>query len=79
MVPKDSFLKTFQSIFDETLPDQILISTQFKMLDEWSSLMVLSLMVLFEEEYERKLTPADIEKAKTVEDLYMLIDKKQVS
>ena len=73
MVSKDSFLKAFHSIFDETPEDQILISTKYKQLDEWSSLVVLSLIVLFEEEYKSTLTVADIEKAKTVEDLYNLI------
>jgi acyl carrier protein len=73
MVSKDSFLKAFHSIFDETPEDQILISTKYKQLDEWSSLIVLSLIVLFDNEYKTKLTAADIEKAKTVEDLYKLI------
>jgi acyl carrier protein len=73
MVSKNSFLKAFHSIFDETPEDEILISTKYKQLDEWSSLIVMSLIVLFDDEYKTKLTAADIDKAKTVEDLYNLI------
>lgn len=77
MISKNNFLDTFHSLFDETPTDQISISTKYKTLEEWSSLTLLSLMVLFEEEYQVKLTPQDIEHTTTVEDLYNLIEKKQ--
>ena len=69
------FLAKFQSIFDETAPEQIQLSTNFKDLEEWSSLLILSLIVLCEEEYNVKLSPTDIDKAKKVEDLYRLVNK----
>lgn len=69
------FLANFQSIFDETAPEQIQLSTNFKDLEEWSSLMILSLIVMCEEEYNVKLSPTDIEKAQRVEDLYRLVNQ----
>lgn len=75
MEQKLAFLEKFQSIFDETAPELIQLTTEFKQLEEWSSLMILSLIVLFEEEYNIKLSPGDIDKARQVEDLYIFINK----
>ena len=77
MVNKKNFLEKFQSIFDETNPNEILLDTKFKELEEWGSLMILSLIVLRDDEYNYKITPTEIEKAIIVEDLYNLLNKNQ--
>lgn len=74
MVNNKTFLEKFQSIFDETNPNEIVLDTKFKELEEWGSLMILSLIVLLEDEYNYKITPTEIEKAIFVEDLYNLLN-----
>ena len=72
MIEKSTFLNNFKELFDETSPDQITFQSHFRDLDEWSSLIVLSLIVQFEDNYNVKLSPEKIESAVTVEDLYQL-------
>jgi acyl carrier protein len=74
MVNKKNFLESFQSIFDDTNPNEIVLDTKFKELEEWGSLMILSLIVLIDDEYNYKITPTEIEKAIIVEDLYNLLN-----
>ncbi len=69
MIEKDIFLEKFRSLFDSTDPAEIMLSTHFKDLEEWSSLTILSLIVMCEEEFNAKILPESIEKAETVEDL----------
>jgi acyl carrier protein len=71
---KKKFLERFQSIFDETNPNEIVLDTKFKELEEWGSLMILSLIVLIDDEYNYKITPTEIEIAIIVEDLYNLLN-----
>ena len=74
MGSKKYFLERFQTIFDETSPNEIGFDTKFKELEEWGSLMILSLIVLIDDEYNYKITPTEIEKAIIVEDLYNLLN-----
>lgn len=64
------FIKVFSNQFEETDPSMINETTDFKNLDEWSSLVALSLIALADETYGVSLTGDDIQKAKTVKDLY---------
>lgn len=44
--------------------------TVFRDLDEWSSLSVMLLIAMFDEEFEKEITDKGIKACKTVEDLY---------
>lgn len=78
MQSSDLFLTAFRSIFEDTPPERINLTSRFEDIDEWSSLTLLSLIVLFEEEFQTKVSPQQIAKAKTVEDLYKLVGKTPV-
>jgi acyl carrier protein len=73
MKNEEIFLANFRELFDETAAEEIQLNTVFKDLDEWSSLIVLSLIVHFEDNYKVKLAPSDITDSETIEDLYRLI------
>jgi acyl carrier protein len=47
-------------------------NTLFKELEEWSSLSILELIVLFDEEFEKQIGDGDIAKCQTIADLYNL-------
>lgn len=73
---ENDFLKKFSFQFDDTAPELITLESKYKELGEWSSLLVLSLMVMADEEYGVKLTPDDFMNNDTVGDLYNVIKSK---
>ena len=66
----DKFIENFTELFDETDPDTIQATTQFKELEEWSSLVALSVIAMVDEEYNVEFRGDDIRNSNTVEDLY---------
>lgn len=46
--------------------------TNFRDLDEWSSLSVMLLIAFYDEEFEKELTQDQIKASSTIQDLYNL-------
>lgn len=74
---RKDFLENFASQFDETDVSLIQFETIFKDIDEWSSLLALSIIAMADEEYNVKLKGDDIKNSHTVEDLYDLVASRQ--
>lgn len=72
----DEFVSAFAAEFDETPEDQFKADTEFKALDEWSSLTALSIIAMVDEQMDKTITGADIRASKTIEDLYNLANSK---
>lgn len=72
----NQFIENVRNQFDETDPSEIVASTEFKALEEWSSLIALSLIAMADEEYDVTLKGDDIKNSKTVEDLYNIVKTK---
>ena len=66
----NSFIKNFAEQFDDTPRDQIKAETNFRNLEEWSSLIALSIIAMVDEEYGVTLKGDDIKNATTVEDIF---------
>ena len=66
----DQFIEYFSDLFDETDSVTIVATTQFKDLEEWSSLVALSVIAMIDEEYDVEFRGDDIRNSTTVEDLY---------
>lgn len=66
----DQFIENFSELFDETDTDTIDATTRFKDLEEWSSLVALSVIAMIDEEYDVEFRGDDIRSSITVEDLY---------
>lgn len=66
----DEFVELFAEQFDETDPSTIKADTVYHELDEWSSLIGLSVMAMVDEEFEVALKGDDVKNSVTVEDLY---------
>ena len=73
----EKFLENFANLFDETDASQITLSTEFRNLDEWSSLIALSVIAMADAEYDVKLKGDDIKSATTVEDLFNIVKSKK--
>lgn len=68
----DEFVQAFAEEFDETPVDQFSASTEYKSLDEWGSLVALSIISMVDDQMDKRVTGADIRSCKTIEDLYNL-------
>ena len=64
------FIENFASNFDDTDISVLTPETQFRELDEWTSMLALSTMVMVSEEYDVELSPEEMRKANTIEDLF---------
>ena len=69
-------LQNFAEQFDDTDVNDIQATTVFKELDEWSSLLALSVIAMVDEEYEVTIKGEDIRNANTVEDLFNVVKSK---
>ena len=72
----DEFVEAFAAEFEETPADQFKADTEFKTLEDWSSLTALSIIAMVDENMDKTITGADIRSSKTVEDLYNLAKSK---
>ena len=70
------FLDHFREQFEDTVPEDIELSTVYKDLDEWSSLLVMSIIAMVKMEYGKTVTGSEIRHCNTVEDLYNTIVAK---
>lgn len=66
----DEFVALFAEQFDDTDPSEITATTAFHKLDEWSSLVGLSVIAMVDEEFDVALKGDDVKDSITVEDLY---------
>lgn len=73
----EDFMKHFAAQFDETEANEFSATTVFKDLQEWSSLLSLSVIAMVDEEYNVKMKGEDIRTAKTIEDLYKIVISKK--
>lgn len=73
----DEFVTLFAEQFDDTDASDIQAETMFKELDEWSSLIGLSVIAMVDEEFDVALKGEDIKNSITIEDLFNIVKSKQ--
>lgn len=73
---KEKFLQLFAEQFDDTPATEFTMDTVFKSLDEWSSLMILSIISMVDEEYDKQITGADLRSVDTIAQLFDLVQSK---
>ena len=71
------FVALFAEQFDDTDTSQISATTVFHDLDEWSSLIGLSVIAMVDEEFEVALNANDMISSITIEDLYNKVIAKK--
>ena len=70
------FVNDFANQFDDTDSSEIQRETKFHDLEEWSSLVAMSVIALATTEYGKTITGKEIRECETVEDLFNLISSK---
>ena len=70
------FIENFAAQFDETDASVFTPETVFHELDEYSSLIALSIIAMVDEEYDVTLKGDDMRSAVTIEDLFNIVKSK---
>ena len=72
----NTFIQNFADQFEDTDPSEIKADSVFHELDEYSSLIALSVIAMIDEEYDVQLKGDDMRAAVTVEDLFNIVKSK---
>ena len=73
----NDFIKKFASQFEETDAHLFAAKTNYKELDEWSSLLTLSIIAMVDEEYGIIIKGEDIRNSQTIAELFELVKSKK--
>lgn len=66
------FIEKFAEAIEVDNVDTLSPDTEFRELDEWSSLSVMLLIAFYDEEFDKELTQTQIKSARTIQDLYQI-------
>jgi acyl carrier protein len=73
-----NFIKNFAEQFETIDVSELQADTEFKALEEWSSLIALSIIAMIDEEYGVEVKGSDIRNAQTIEELFKIVlERKQ--
>ena len=72
----DEFITKFTACLNHSPTTAIDPETEFKKLDEWSSIFALVVIAMVDSDYNKVLSSDDIRNAKSLADLYHLIQSK---
>ena len=73
----NTFVDNFAGQFDDTERSAFTAETKFRDLEEWSSLIALSIIAMVDEEYEVTLKGDDIKNAQTIQDLFETVSARK--
>ena len=66
----NDFIEKLAEQFDDTAVELFTPETEFKELDEWSSLTALSVIAMVDDEYGKSIKGDLIRNSKTIQDLF---------
>jgi acyl carrier protein len=69
----EDFIKNFEESIDGVTSGEIKATTEFRKLDCWDSLAVLSLLVMIDRTYHKQLDADALRACVTINDIYKLI------
>lgn len=69
----NEFVAKFAEQFAETEFEMIKSDTVFRDLEEWSSILALSIIAMVDEEYNVSIKGVDIKSSNTIEDLFNIV------
>lgn len=72
----DEFVKGFADLYEDTDVAEITADTAFQGLDEWDSLLLLSIIAFVKTNCGKNVSGKEIRSCITVKELYFLIEAK---
>ena len=73
----NEFVAHFAEQFEDTNKSVFTPETRFRELEEWSSIMALSIIAMVDEEYDVTLKGAEMKAANTIAELFEIVKSKQ--
>ena len=70
------FIESFASCLNHTPASAISPDTEFKKLDEWSSIFALIVIAMVDSDYHKTMTAEDLRNSTSLADLFNLIQSK---
>lgn len=71
------FIANFADQFDEIDVETLNAETKFRELNEWSSLVALSVMAMIDDEYDVTISADEMRAAQTIHQLFDTVNAKQ--
>ena len=71
------FIANFADQFDEIDVETLSAETKFRELNEWSSLVALSVMAMIDDEYDVTISADEMRAAQTIQQLFDTVNAKQ--
>ena len=71
------FIENFADQFEDTEASEIQADTEYRELDEWTSLTALSIIAMIDEEYDVQLKADEMRKTQTIQELFDLVKSKK--
>ena len=72
----EEFVEKVQDELQDTPAEKITADTNYKELDEWGSLVALSIISMVDDEMDKRVTGADLRNCSTIEELFNLVESK---
>ena len=72
----NEFVKNFADQFDTTESAELSEGTDFRQLEEWDSMIALSIIAMVDEKYGISISGEEMRAAKTVQELYEVVKRK---
>lgn len=72
----EEFIEKFSAEFEMTPKEDITANTTFRNIDEWDSLLSLSIIGMIKNTYNIRVSGQEINSVNTVEELFNLVKKK---
>ena len=66
------FIEKFAEAIEVENVDALTAETEFRELEEWSSLSIMLIIAFYDDEFDKQIGEAAIKGCKTIEDLYKL-------
>lgn len=66
------FIEKFAGAIEVENVEALTAETEFKELEEWSSLSVMLIIAFYDEEFDKQIGDTDIKKCSTIQELYNL-------
>lgn len=70
------FIQNFADQFDDTEASVLTPQTNFRELEEWSSMIALGVMAMVDDEYDVQLKADEMRKTTTIQELFDLVSSK---
>lgn len=70
------FIENFKDQFEDELTCELTSTTRFRDLDDWSSIVALSVMSMIDDEYDVQLNASEMRQANTIQELFDLVSSK---